>query len=123
MIATVICFGSGIWSHLTSIAHPAAQDKTTRQSSSSKYKRLALAAIADAGRDTEGGWVEFAAVEQYLGRPGALAALKNLRERDILEERASGERLAYRFQIELSRLWVARSQPLARVLLEWGIEA
>jgi hypothetical protein len=72
------------------------------------------------GRIADEGWVEFAIAEKYLGRERALAALKTLCARDILEEHASGEMLEYRFQVELSRLWVARTKPLARILLERG---
>ena len=85
---------------------------------SSADERLALAAITDAARTAEGGWAGFAAVEKHLGREAALAALGNLCARDILEERAVGETLDYRFQVELSRLWAMRNKPLARVLLE-----
>lgn len=64
-------------------------------------------------------WVSFSHVEKELGRETALNTLKHLCCRDILEERAIGANtLLYRFQVELLQLWVARTKPLARVLLE-----
>jgi len=85
---------------------------------SNEDERLALTAIAEAAAATTDGWIEFATVEKHLGRENALVALKNLCARDILEEHASGKTLTYRFQVELSRFWVARNHPLARLLLE-----
>lgn len=96
-------------------------------------EKVALAVIADAAaaptpsspterqeERKEGGWVEFATVETQLGREAALTALKNLCARDILEERTMATRLEYRFQVQLSRLWVARNKPLARISMERG---
>ncbi len=89
--------------------------------------QLALAIIAHEatqrnGKEHKGEkpdtWVEFWAVERELGREQALATLKHLCGRDILEERAVGTTLSYRFQVELLQLWVARTKPLARILLE-----
>ncbi len=70
----------------------------------------------------QNGWVDFSIVEQQLGREQALKTLKNLYGRDILEERAVGKKLSYRFQVELLRIWVARTKPLARILLERSLK-
>lgn len=76
----------------------------------------ALAEGEDNGEN--GSWVDFAVVEKELGRGLALETLKRLCSRDILEEHAEGVHLSYRFQVELLRRWVARTKPLARILLE-----
>ncbi len=80
---------------------------------SSADERLALALVAEAGDEAE-----FAAVERHLGRASALDATHSLVARDILVERSEGERLLFRFQIPLSRMWVRRTKSSARMLLE-----
>lgn len=72
--------------------------------------------------DGREGWVEFGMIERQLGRDAALNALKQLHQRDVIEEREENGRLEYRFKIELSRLWVTKNRPLTRVLLELGRE-
>lgn len=88
-------------------------------------ERLALALIAEATETRA--WAEFALVEQHLGRAAALAATRRLVARDIIAERGQMEddgrrELVFRFQIPLSRLWVQRTKPAARILLERGVE-
>jgi AAA+ ATPase superfamily predicted ATPase len=81
-------------------------------------ERVALSLVAEASGTSEGNLTDFATIEERLGQEAALAAVNSLRQRDVFEERVEDGRLFYRFQVELSRMWVARNKPLARVLME-----
>ncbi|MGH9938191.1 MAG: hypothetical protein ACREAM_18250 [Blastocatellia bacterium] len=83
---------------------------------SSAEERVALSLLAEAGE-----WAEFTLVEKHLGREAALDATRNLVARSILDERSERGELVFRFQIPLSRLWVRRTKPSARILLEGGV--
>lgn len=85
---------------------------------SDEHQRLVLALIADAAQHSATGWVEVMKIEQHLDRQVALRALDELIRREILEQQDNAGVLEYRFRVELSRRWVARTHPLARLLLE-----
>ena len=88
---------------------------------SSEAERIVLAAVAESVREGMQGWVKFESIKRHLPQKEAIEALKGLCARDVLEEQVTEERkLAYRFQVELSRLWVAKMHPLPRILLEYG---
>jgi hypothetical protein len=82
---------------------------------SSADERVTLALLAEAGE-----WAGFAPVETHLGRDAALDATRNLVARSILEERSERGELVFRFQIPLSRMWVEKTKPSARILMERG---
>jgi hypothetical protein len=82
---------------------------------SSADERVTLALLAEAGE-----WAGFALVEIHLGRDAALDATRNLVARSILEERSERGELVFRFQIPLSRMWVEKTKPSARILMERG---
>jgi len=63
---------------------------------------------------------EYSLVEVHLGRDAALDATRGLVARSILEERSERGELLFRFQIPLSRMWVEKTKPSARILMERG---
>jgi hypothetical protein len=82
---------------------------------SSADERVTLALLAEAAE-----WAGFALVETHLGRDAALDATRGLVARSILEERSERGELLFRFQIPLSRMWVEKTKPSARILMERG---
>ncbi|HMY70604.1 MAG TPA: hypothetical protein PLQ88_02135 [Blastocatellia bacterium] len=83
-------------------------------------EQLALALLAEASEEA-GDEVAFSVVEKHLGSEAALVATKKLVSREILTERTLAEKLVFRFQIPLARLWVRRTKSSARLLLERGV--
>jgi hypothetical protein len=59
-------------------------------------------------------------VSRSWGRDAALDATRNLVARSVLEERSERRELVFRFQIPLSRMWVEKTKPSARILMERG---
>jgi hypothetical protein len=55
-----------------------------------------------------------------MGRDAALDATRGLVARSILEERSERGELVFRFQIPLSRIWVEKTKPSTRILMERG---
>jgi len=82
---------------------------------SSADERMALSLLAEVGE-----WAGFSLVEKNLGREAALDATRSLVARYILQERTDRDELVFRFQIPLSRMWVQKMKPSARILMERG---